>query len=282
MFAFYPFFHMQISRQKFTITPFLLQYLISRDEMRSANLALISGRQMHRINACIFLVAITKTQNQSIFLFGSALRLSVWLIYNLSFKLFYIYKILSLAFRTKQWLMIQHVSSRTFVLVFPPHTGKEIHWFFTEYSMNPPFYYKLPGDETNVICLDTLVLVTGIDIYFVAISFSSVRNFINSSFTNVSVQLLNNSVRHPAASVKIVIYTVSAKEWVVCRIYDCLHITEQITIAHGVQIILGTKQPQRRQNDCLAAAGIISFTLFLFMTIEKRAILFHKRPPCCR
>ena len=76
--------------------------------MRSANLALISGRQMHRINACIFLVAITKTQNQSIFLFGSALRLSVWLIYNLSFKLFYIYKILSLAFRTKQWLMIQH------------------------------------------------------------------------------------------------------------------------------------------------------------------------------
>ena len=108
MFAFYPFFHMQISRQKFTITPFLLQYLISRDEMRSANLALISGRQMHRINACIFLVAITKTQNQSIFLFGSALRLSVWLIYNLSFKLFYIYKILSPAFRTKQWLMIQH------------------------------------------------------------------------------------------------------------------------------------------------------------------------------
>ena len=31
-----------------------------RDEIRSANLALISGRQMHRINACIFLVAITK------------------------------------------------------------------------------------------------------------------------------------------------------------------------------------------------------------------------------
>ena len=30
-----------------------------RDEIRSANLALISGRQMHRINACIFLVAIT-------------------------------------------------------------------------------------------------------------------------------------------------------------------------------------------------------------------------------
>ena len=142
MFAFYPFFHMQISRQKFTITPFLLQYLISRDEMCSANLALISGRQMHRINACIFLVAITKTQNQSIFLFGSALRLSVWLIYNLSFKLFYIYKILSLAFRTKQ--------------------------------------------------------------------------------------------------------------------------------------------SQRRQNDCLTAAGIISFTLFLFMTIERCAILFHKRPPCCR
>ena len=56
MFAFYPFFHMQISRQKFTITPFLLQYLISRDEMRSANLALISGRQMHRMNVCILLV----------------------------------------------------------------------------------------------------------------------------------------------------------------------------------------------------------------------------------
>ena len=148
--------------------------------------------------------------------------------------------------------------------------------------MNPPFCYKLPGDETNVICLDTLVLVTGIDIYFVAISFSSVRNFINSSFTNVSVQLLNNSVRHTAASVKIVIYTVSAKEWVVCRIYDCLHITEQITVAHGVQIIFGTKQSQRRQNDGLAAAGIISFTLFLFMTIERCAILFHKRPPCCR
>ena len=31
-----------------------------RDKMRSAHLALISGRQMHRINACIFLVAITK------------------------------------------------------------------------------------------------------------------------------------------------------------------------------------------------------------------------------
>ena len=28
--------------------------------MRTAHLALISGRQMHRINACIFLVAITK------------------------------------------------------------------------------------------------------------------------------------------------------------------------------------------------------------------------------
>ena len=35
-----------------------------RDEIRSANLALISGRQMHRINACIFLVAITKTSNK--------------------------------------------------------------------------------------------------------------------------------------------------------------------------------------------------------------------------
>ena len=28
--------------------------------MHSAHLALISGRQMHRINACIFLVTITK------------------------------------------------------------------------------------------------------------------------------------------------------------------------------------------------------------------------------
>ena len=37
-----------------------------RDEIRSANLALISGRQMHRINACIFLVAITKKGNGSI------------------------------------------------------------------------------------------------------------------------------------------------------------------------------------------------------------------------
>ena len=44
---------------------------------------------------------INKTQNQSFFLLGSALRLSVWLIYDLCFKLFYIYKILSLAFRTK-------------------------------------------------------------------------------------------------------------------------------------------------------------------------------------
>ena len=32
----------------------------NRDEIRSADLALISGRQMHRINARIFLVAITK------------------------------------------------------------------------------------------------------------------------------------------------------------------------------------------------------------------------------
>ena len=32
-----------------------------RDEIRSANLALISGRQLYCINACIFLVAITKT-----------------------------------------------------------------------------------------------------------------------------------------------------------------------------------------------------------------------------
>lgn len=45
---------------------------------------------------------MNKTQNQSTFLLGSALRLSVWLIYNLSFKLFYIYKMLSLVFRTKQ------------------------------------------------------------------------------------------------------------------------------------------------------------------------------------
>ena len=128
MFAFYPFFHMQISRQKFTITPFLLQYLISRDEMRSANLALISGRQMHRINACIFLVAITKTQNQSIFLFGSALRLSVWLIYNLSFKLFYIYKIPVLFLLTinpiasVHWKPVQDIFclylSKHFLLIF--------------------------------------------------------------------------------------------------------------------------------------------------------------------
>lgn len=45
---------------------------------------------------------MNKTQNQSTFRFGSALRLSVWLIYDLSFKLFYIYKMLSLVFRTKQ------------------------------------------------------------------------------------------------------------------------------------------------------------------------------------
>ena len=32
----------------------------NRDEIRSADLALISDRQMHRINACIFLIAITK------------------------------------------------------------------------------------------------------------------------------------------------------------------------------------------------------------------------------
>ena len=43
---------------KYTILPHY------RDEMRSANLALISGRQMHRINACIFLVAITKTPSE--------------------------------------------------------------------------------------------------------------------------------------------------------------------------------------------------------------------------
>ena len=36
--------------------------LICRDETRFANLSLISGRQMHRINVCIFLVAITKKQ----------------------------------------------------------------------------------------------------------------------------------------------------------------------------------------------------------------------------
>ena len=45
---------------------------------------------------------MNKTQNQSTFLLGSALRLSVWLIYDLSFKLFYIYKMLSLVFWTKQ------------------------------------------------------------------------------------------------------------------------------------------------------------------------------------
>ena len=164
MFAFYPFFHMQISRQKFTITPFLLQYLINRDEMRSANLALISCRQMHRINACIFLVAI------------------IWVLNCFTFTR---YSLLHFGQNNGWWY--NTVSFLTFVLVFPSHTGKEIHWFFTEYSMNPPFYYKSPGDETNVICLDTLVLVTGIDIYFVAISFSSVGNFINSSSTNVSV-----------------------------------------------------------------------------------------------
>ena len=31
----------------------------NRDKLRSAHLALISGRQLHRINACIFLVATT-------------------------------------------------------------------------------------------------------------------------------------------------------------------------------------------------------------------------------
>ena len=36
--------------------------------MRSAHLALISGRQMHRINACIFLVAITKKRPYRSFL----------------------------------------------------------------------------------------------------------------------------------------------------------------------------------------------------------------------
>ncbi len=48
----------------FGLTCFELGYTLGnkshRDEIRSANLALISGRQMHRINACIFLVAITK------------------------------------------------------------------------------------------------------------------------------------------------------------------------------------------------------------------------------
>ena len=39
---------------------FFVKLLHTRDEIRSANLALISGRQMHYINACIFLVAITK------------------------------------------------------------------------------------------------------------------------------------------------------------------------------------------------------------------------------
>ena len=263
MFAFYPFFHIQISRQKFTITPFLLQYLINRDEMRSANLALISGRQMHRINACIFLVAITKKRRTNPFFFLDQLcvlasgSFTIWVLNCFTFTR---YSLLHFGQNNGWWY--NTVSSLTFVLVFPPHAEQRILWFFKEYSMHPPFYYKLPGDETNIICLDTLVLVTGIDIYFVATSFSSVRNFINSSSTNVRVQLLNNSVHHTAASVKIVIYTVSANEWVVCRIYDCLHITEKISVAHGVQIIFGTKQPQRRQNDCLSAAGIISFTLF--------------------
>ena len=39
-----------------------MRIFANRDEIRSANLALISGRQMHRINACIFLVAITQKQ----------------------------------------------------------------------------------------------------------------------------------------------------------------------------------------------------------------------------
>ena len=36
---------------------------IQQSDIRFANLALISGRQMHCINACIFLVAITKRRN---------------------------------------------------------------------------------------------------------------------------------------------------------------------------------------------------------------------------
>ena len=53
----------------FGLTCFELGYTLGnkshRDEIRSANLALISGRQMHRINACIFLVAITKNHRIS-------------------------------------------------------------------------------------------------------------------------------------------------------------------------------------------------------------------------
>ena len=39
---------------------------------RFANLALISGRQMHCINACIFLVVLTKRRRQKTFRFCSA------------------------------------------------------------------------------------------------------------------------------------------------------------------------------------------------------------------
>ena len=39
-----------------------MAYYEHRDETRFASFALISGRQMHRINACIFLVAITQKQ----------------------------------------------------------------------------------------------------------------------------------------------------------------------------------------------------------------------------
>ncbi len=45
---------------------------------------------------------MNKTQNQSTFLLGSALRLSVWLIYDLSFKLF---------FRGKDWYTPAGISS---------------------------------------------------------------------------------------------------------------------------------------------------------------------------
>ena len=135
---------------------------------------------------------------------------------------------------------------------------------FKEYSIILPFYYKLPGDETNIICLDTLVLVTGIDIYFVATSFSSVRNFINSSSTNVRVQLLNNSV-HPHRCIGQNCDLHRLRQWVSCLPHLRLPASPQSKSAShtAYRLILGTKQPQRRQNDCLSATGIISFTLFI-------------------
>lgn len=99
-----------------------------------------------------------------------------------------------------QWLMIQHGIFPYFRPCIPTtcRTGNPL--IFKESSMHPLFYYKSTGDETNVICLDTLVSVTGIDIYFVATSFSSVRNLINSSSVNVNVQpvSINKSFRGSA------------------------------------------------------------------------------------